>query len=243
MPKIHLKNVALACELWDVALRDFADILDSHPPQSLAEAVQLEHVASAALTAIDEWLEDQRYLQVVYPAVEKAFGADTPMQLHRFAVLQEQIVLEYLAGQIPCQQVKTAIMAEIRPLTAMLRLNVPPSNSAPGGQVHKHLAIMERAVQTAVMQKVLHPLECGGFISCAPDDFLLEERPEVEQKRAQLMMRLEDLHHAHAVISTIEHQVDASTCGQGPSTGAHLECPRTSNRHDWTVSLCSHVVP
>ena len=212
MSEFHPKTMALELPLWPIALRDVAALMDRHPPQGLAEALQLECVAAAALAAIEEWLDNQEYLEVVYAAVEEAFGADTPMQLHRFSALQEEIVSEYLEGchWIPSKHVRTAIMVDIQPLAAMLRLNVHVGNCPPDKQVHGHLAIMERAVHTAIMQKVLYLLECGGFIGCVPDDFPLEKRPEAERKRTQLEKRLEDLHHAHAVISSIQHQDDAS---------------------------------
>lgn len=190
-----------------VPLRFLGTSLLPQPPGSLEEAVQLKGLVTAAMAAIDSWLQRAAYLGVVQHEIKQAFMSRHKMQLSRFSSLEEEICQHGLQRAVDIQLVRDNLLQRIQPMASNYQL-LPDLS----GKLAERL---ETAALTHILQEVIEPLRQGRLRSCVPDAFPLEEHNLVHQQRKGLEAHLGNLQHAFDVISNIDAQVDDAQ----PSSG------------------------
>ena len=177
--------------------------LDTHAVQNMLE---LKAVSATALCSIECWLEEASYLTLLQSAIAKVFKSSKDEKQYRVVRFQslKQEIIQGLQRLVDTKQIKTDLMADLRPIAAMLRLRFSQSHSGFGC-----LQDMEQAAHTAIIQEVFGPLQkFQTFVACVPNDFPLEESPFDQQLRADAVATLSNLQHALGVITYIHVQVD-----------------------------------
>ena len=203
-------------------LRELAQGLQDHSHQTMEHMQQLQQTVDAAMSGIEHWLDKASYLKILMKGIQIALSSSYEFsdaqlldersrnnyRLSRFHSLRETLVHQGLQRAVNTQQIKADLMADLKPIATMLRLQVMPLRTG--------LLDMQKAAHTAIVQAVFMPLRyLDMFVACAPNDFQLEESPADQQLRREAMTSLSNLQHALDVISAIHVQVD--TAAAGPS--------------------------
>ena len=104
-------------------LRELANSLDDHGHMTLSNIEQLKTTSAIALKSIERWLDEAAYLKIIEQEVSRVFHKVTGMRLARFQSLKHEIINQGLRSAVDTQQIKAELMADLRPIAAMLRLN------------------------------------------------------------------------------------------------------------------------
>ncbi len=207
-------------------LRELAATLPDHPHQTMEHMQQLKQAATTAFSGIERWLEQADYLRIIEANIMQVFeghrGEDRYYRLQRFHSLKQEIIQQGLRRMVDTQQIKLDLLASLKRIADMLRLNLRPGS----GCLHD----MEQAARAAIVQEVFLPLQDKKiFIAAVPADFDLEESPADQQRRKEAMTNLSNLAHALNVIDNIHLQVDqilvnpATTGGAGEVSAFELD--------------------
>ncbi len=182
-------------------LRELSHSLQSQGQHTLQHRKQLKNTAAIAMSSIDRWLDEAAYLRILKQAISQAFDVATCMRLARFQSLKEEIIERGIQRAINPQQIRAELMADLRPIAAMMRLDCRELASG--------LQDLEKATHTAVIQEVILPLQQSAiFAACVPATFPLAETAADQRDREGAMNTLLNLQHALSVIETIHTQVD-----------------------------------
>ncbi len=187
-------------------LRELSHSLQGYGQHTLLHRKQLKTTAATAMSSIDRWLDEAAYLQILKQAISQAFNAATFMRLARFQSLKEEIIERGIQRAINPQQIRADLIADLRPIAAMMRLDCRHLSSG--------LQDLEKATHTAVIQEVFLPLQQPAiFAACVPSTFPLAETAADQRSREKAMNTLLNLQHALSVIATIHIQVDIIPVG------------------------------
>ncbi len=185
-------------------LKKLSGNLPDYGYHTLEHREQLKTMAATAMSSIDQWMDQAAYLKIVHRAIRQAFKAKTASRLARFLSLKDEIIQHGIQRAVNTQQIRADLMADLRPIAAMMRLHFTLLRSGLGC-----LRDMEQAAQTAVIQEVFLPLRQPAlFAACVPDSFPLVETAADQQRREETTRALLNLRHALNVVDTIHIQVD-----------------------------------
>ncbi len=158
------------------------------------------------MSSIDRWLDRAASLRILKEAISQTFNAATFMRLARFQSLKEEIIEHGIHSAINSEQIRAELMADLRPIAAMMRLD--------RRQLSSGLQDLEKATHTAVIQEVFLPLQQPTiFAACVPATFPLAQTAADQRCREEAMNTLLNLQHALSVIDTIHTQVDKIPVG------------------------------